>query len=118
MNEEIKRYLQPGKKNIVLVYGLYLAGLMFPIMSLLGAAFAYANQSDRNKIWQSHYLFALRTSYIYAVDFIFSLIKNWIFIGSVFYIIFFVWLVMRSIMALKFLFQDLPHPNPLTLGIK
>jgi uncharacterized membrane protein len=51
------------------------------------------------------------------VWFVLSLIKNLIFMGFVLYIAVFVWLVIRSMFALRFLFQDLPYPNPSTFWI-
>ncbi len=118
MNEEIKQYLQPGKKNIILIYICYLGGFMFPILPIVGGAFAYANQLDQNNFLQSHYLFAFRTFCVCMVGFILSFITSLIFIGLILYIIVLVWFVMRSIIALQFLFQNLPHPNPLTFWIK
>ena len=118
MSEEIKEYLQPGKKNIILIYILYLSGLVFPIVSLLGGAFAYANKSHSNKVWQSHYLFALKTFYICIIGFILSSTISLIFVAPILYVIVLVWFVMRGVIALQFLFQNLPHPNPLTFWIK
>lgn len=118
MSEELKKYLEPGKKNIILIYILYLSGFIFPILPLLGGAFAYANKSHSNKIWQSHYLFALRTFCICIIAFILSLITSSTFIGMIIYILAIIWFVMRSVVALQFLLQNLPHPNPLTFWIK
>ena len=117
MRNKINTYLQPGKKNITLIYILYLIGLMNPMTPFVGGVFAYANKSSHNKLWQSHYLFALKNFYIYMVWFVLSLIKNLIFMGFVLYIAVFVRLVIRSMFALRFLFQDLPYPNPSTFWI-
>jgi len=35
MNDEIKRYLEPGKKNLILVYILYLGGIIIPILPVI-----------------------------------------------------------------------------------
>jgi uncharacterized membrane protein len=117
MSEEIKEYLQLGKKNIILVYVLYLCGFVFPIVPFLGGAFAYAGKSHQNRVWQSHYLFAFRTFCICAIGFMLSSMISF-FIAPIIYVIVLVWFVVRSITALQFLFQDLPHPNPLTFWIK
>ena len=118
MSEEIKEYLQPGKKNIILIYILFLSSVAFPIVSLLGGAFAYANKSHSNKVWQSHYLFAFRTFYILLVGVVLWLMMNLIFIAPLLYVIVLIWSVMRGVFALQFLFQNLPHPNPLTFWIR
>jgi uncharacterized membrane protein len=49
MSEEVRQYLQPGKKNLILIYILYLAGLINLIFPLVGVAFAYANKEDSSK---------------------------------------------------------------------
>ena len=100
MRNKINTYLQPGKHNIILIYVLYLVGLVNPIIPFLGGAFAYGNKSSHNKLWQSHYL-----------------LKNLILMGFVLYIAVFVWLIIRSMFALRFLLQDLPYPNPSTFWI-
>ena len=80
MSEEIKKYLQPGKNNIVFIYLLFLGGLMFPILSFLGGVFAYVNKSNHNKVLQTHYLFAFNTFFICVINFILSLMINFVFI--------------------------------------
>jgi uncharacterized membrane protein len=45
MRNKINTYLQPGKKNITLIYILYLIGLMNPMTPFVGGVFAYANKS-------------------------------------------------------------------------
>jgi len=117
MRNKINTYLQPGKKNITLIYILYLIGLMNPMTPFVGGVFAYANKSSHNKLWQSHYLFALKNFYIYIFWVVLSLLKNLILMGFVLYIAVFVWLIIRSMFALRFLLQDLPYPNPSTFWI-
>lgn len=118
MSEEISEYLQPGKKNIILIYVFFVGSFVFPILCLLGGAFAYANQFHANPVLRSHYLFAFRTSFIFVISFILSLAINSIFIAPLLYAIVLVWSVMRGVFALRFLFYNLPHPNPLTFWIK
>lgn len=117
MSDEIKEYLQPGKKNLILLYIMYLIGLVAPIFPVIGAAFAYANKSIANKTLKSHYLFALRTFYLSAAGWLVCYILNMIFINPIIYVVF-VWYTVRSIIALQLLIQDLPHPNPMTFWLK
>lgn len=118
MSEEIKEYLQPGKKNLILIYILYLTGLLVPPFPFVGAAFAYANKSHSNKVWRSHYLFALRTFYLGLAGWVVVYLTSFMYIGPIFRVLILGWLVVRSILALQFLFQESPHPNPQTLWIK
>ncbi|MFK7967999.1 MAG: hypothetical protein AB8B68_02400 [Rickettsiaceae bacterium] len=118
MSEEIREYLEPGKKNIILIYILFLGSLVFPILCLVGGAFAYANKSHGNKLLRTHYLFAFKTFFIFIIGFMLSVTISLIFLAPILYVIVLVWSVMRGVFALQFLFHNSPHPNPLTLWIK
>ncbi len=118
MSKEIKKYLQPGKNNIVFVYLLFLGGLMFPILSFLGVVFAYVNKSNNDKVLQTHYLFAFNTFFICVVNFILSLMINFVFIFPLLHVILLSLFIIRGIFALQLLFYNLPHSNPLTFWIK
>jgi uncharacterized membrane protein len=118
MNEEVKEYLQPGKKNLILIYILYLGGLLIPILPIIGVVFAYANQNISNLVWQSHYVFAFRTFLFGMAASFVAMITTFIFIGPILYMLILVWFIVRSIVAMQFLLEESPHPNPLTFWIK
>ncbi len=118
MSDEIKQYLEPGKKNLILVYALYLIGMIVPILPIVGAVFAYANQVSQNNFLKTHYIFAVRTFLFGIIGFIISLFTMIIFIGPFIYLVVLVWFVVRSIIALQYVIQDAPHPNPTTFWIK
>ena len=118
MNDEIKKYIEPGKKNLILVYILYLGGIIIPILPLVGVVFAFANMNHNDERWRSHYIFAFRTSGFGLLGIFVAMITTLIFIGPILYMMIFVWFVVRSIIALQFLLEDSSHPNPLTLWIK
>jgi uncharacterized membrane protein len=118
MSDDVKEYLDPGKKNLILIYILYLCGLIIPVLPIVGAVFAFANQGQQNKFLQSHYIFVFRTFYIGLAAAFIAMIATFIFIGPILYILIFVWLVVRSIIAIKYLLEENPHPNPLTFWIK
>lgn len=118
MSIEIQDYLKPGKRNIIFIYILYLCGLIFPILTVLGGLFAYVGQSDKDNFLDSHYIFAFRTFWIGIIGAAISMIGMIIFVGIILYILLFVWFALRSIIALQFLIHDQPHPNPKTFWIK
>lgn len=118
LSNEIKQCLQPGKKNIILIYALFLAGIMFPVLPLIGAAFAYANKAHTSNLYQSHYIFAFRTFCFGVIGFFISFIATFVFIGPLIYIVVLVWFMARNIIALQLLVQRQPIPNPLTLWLK
>lgn len=118
MNNEIKQYLDPGKKNLILIYALYLGGVILPLLPLIGGVFAFANQSYDDKLYKSHYVFAFRTFCIGLAASFLAMIATFLFIISILYMPVFVWFVVRSIIALQYLLEGKAHPNPLTLWIK
>ncbi len=118
MSNDIKEYFDPGKKNLFLIYILYLGGLILPLLPIVGAVFAFANQNYSAELWRSHYIFAFRTFIFGILGMFISIIMTFIFIGIILYILLFVWFVMRSIFAIKYILDNDPHPNPLTLGVK
>ena len=123
MSNEVKEYLEPGKKNIILIYILFLSGVIAPIvLPFIGAVFAFAYKDHENSLWRSHYIFAFRTFCFGAFGVFIAMITAFtiIFIplAFIFYILAFVWFVVRSIIAIHYLLEGLPHPNPLTFWIK
>ena len=118
MNDVVKEYLEPGKKNLILIYVLYLLGGFISLLPIIGGAFAYANIAHKDPILQSHYIFAFRTFWLSIVGFVIAFITTLIFIGVIIYMLVFVWVVMRSIIAIQCLLEGAPHPNPSSFWIK
>lgn len=135
MEDVIKQYLTPGKKNVLLIYITYLSVLIMPFAPIIGAYFAYKNMQHKDTFLRSHYTLALRTFLISAaillgvlvvtviglgITFIFNL-EMLAFIGGIvamlIYYILFMWIILRSIIAIKLLVEDKAHPNPLTFWI-
>jgi uncharacterized membrane protein len=118
MIDEIKDYLKPGRKNLILIYVLYLCGIIVPILPIIGAVLAFANKADNNKLYRTHYIFAFRSfCFVVAGSFI-AWITTFTFIGPILYMLIFIWFVVRSIVALQYLLEEEAHPNPLTFWIK
>ncbi len=118
MDQKLKKLINPSKNNILLVYLTYALGIIAPLLSVIGAAFAFASKDCDDTYLRSHYRFALRTFLIGAAGITISNIANIVLIGPLLYIISFVWIVLRSIIALQFLLDDKTHPNPNTNWIK
>ncbi|NRB10585.1 MAG: hypothetical protein HRU35_03080 [Rickettsiaceae bacterium] len=123
MNEEVKQYLKPGKKNLIGIYVLYLLGITIvgPILPIIGVIFAYANKDNTTQTWKSHYIFALR-SFVFGI-LIYFIIEEIIGFSEVIIIDIFgeairIWVIVRSIVAMQFLLEEVKHPNPLTLWVK
>ena len=118
MSDEIKQYLDPGKKNLILIYILYLCGIIVPILPIVGAVFAFANKTNSSKLYRTHYVFAFRSFCFGIAGAFVAMITTFILIGPILYMLIFVWFVVRSIVALQYLLEEQSHPNPLTFWIK
>ena len=118
MSENVKEYLEPGQKNLFLIYILYLSGIILPILPIIGAVFAFAHQNEKNNFLKTHYVFAFRTFVFGMVCAFIAMVTTIIFIGPVLYIMIFVWFIIRSIYAVQYLLSNTPHPNPLSFWIK
>lgn len=139
MGDTIKEYMKAGKKNILLIYVLFLLGIIVPFLAIIGGIFAYINKNTEDTIWRSHYIFAFRTfifPFVIWVSITFLLLPIlaliFTYLGNsggllvlmlgpfiiIMNIAMFIWLVVRSIIAIQLILADKPHPNPLTLGIK
>ena len=118
MSDEIKEYLEPGKKNLILIYILYLCGLLVPILPFIGAVFSFANKNNANNIWRSHYVFAFRTFCFGTLGVFIAVIMPFAFIVPILHVFIFIWFIVRTIVAMQYLFEETAHPNPLTFWIK
>ena len=118
MNDDIKEYLQPGRKNLIVIYILYLCGIIVPLLPIIGAISAYLNKNSFDKTYQSHYIFLLRT-FCFGVGGIFlSMITTIIFIGPLIYFAVLIWFIARIVIGFRYLIDNREHPNPLTFLIR
>lgn len=133
MRDEIKKYTEPGKKNLILIYALYLLGIVFMtyLFPIISACICFYNINNSNYIWQTHYKFALRSFGIGALALFIIGIMGIIFMSFFNKITFFgpmmlmllsvlvtVWFIARGIIAIQFLLEEKAHPNPNSLWIK
>jgi uncharacterized membrane protein len=118
MNNEINQYLQAGKKNLIVIYILYLGGVAAPLLPIIGAVLAYVNKDVNDRLLASHYTLLFRTFWMVLAGTLLSVVTAIIFIGPIIYGLVVIWAVFRLVIGLKYLTNDLEHPNPLSLWIK
>lgn len=118
MHDVVKKYLEPSKDNLILIYVLFLLGLLSFLLPIVGAVLAFVNTTNKDPMLKSHYIFAFRTFCFGVVGLFVALITTFIYIGPIIYILVFVWFILRSILAIQYLLEGAPHPNPLILWIK
>lgn len=110
--DKIKEYLlTSSKKNLLVIYLLFLGTIVSIYLPIIGIILAYVNQQPYDLTYYSHYQLLCRTFWIY-------LIANGLMYVSIILIFIIplltIWLIIRLVIGLKYLFDDLPHPNPTT----
>ncbi|WP_425363023.1 DUF4870 family protein [Candidatus Tisiphia endosymbiont of Hybos culiciformis] len=118
MDKEIKKYIKAGRPNLVVVYILFLCGIVAPLLPIIGAVFSYINKDIKNKYLASHYIFIWRTFWMGFVGIMISMITTIILIGSVLYLCLLVWFILRIAMGFKYLLNGTEHPNYMTYWLK
>lgn len=97
-----------------IVYILYLAGLVAFITGIIGVVMAYVNRKDAPEWVQTHYQFQIRTFWIGVPFFLLFIVSNFILLGPLVYLAWFLWLIIRCAKGMKYVNRGQPHPNPTT----
>jgi uncharacterized membrane protein len=118
MDKEVRKYIAAGRTNLVVIYILFLCGIVAPLLPIIGAVFSYINKDIKNKYLSSHYIFIWRTFWIGFAGMMISIITTIILIGPVLYICLLVWFILRIAMGFKYLLNGVEHPNYMTYWIK
>ncbi|WP_341764109.1 hypothetical protein [Candidatus Tisiphia endosymbiont of Beris chalybata] len=120
MDNKIKKYTQAGRANLIIIYILFLCGIVAPLLLLVGVGFAYVNKDVKASNLSSHYIFILRTFSIALVSTIcISLIGLFIHpIRILLHACLCIWYILRVAIGFKYLLNDKPHANYMTYGIK
>ncbi|MBO3759001.1 hypothetical protein [Ciceribacter sp. L1K22] len=105
-------WLEPGKLNVQLVYGLYIASLVLGVSSIVGVVIAYINRGKLGGWVETHYTWAIRTSWIGLLYSLISLVLSFIVIGVLGFIATLVWFVVRVVIGLQKAGREEPISNP------
>jgi uncharacterized membrane protein len=97
-------YLHPGRENVMLIYVLYLAGLIpafggVPI--IVGFVMALLNRPAGGEVWASHYEYQFRQAATGLMFMVVSGILVFVLIGVVGIILTVVWWIVRSVKGLQ-----------------
>ena len=77
------RWLEPGQTNVLVVYILYLAGLVIGISGLIGLVIAYLNRGKAGGFVETHYTWQIRTFWIGLLYGVVSVLLMFLAIGFV-----------------------------------
>ena len=109
---QIARYTAPGGANALLIYVLYLAGLLVGITAVVGVVMAYIAR-DRAEGWVvSHYEFQIRTFWLTLLYGLIGVVLSFVLLGIPVLMATLVWFIIRNVKGLIRASQDEPIPDP------
>ncbi len=94
------------------IYLSYLMGLLIWFIPIIGVVFAYVFQGNADEVLQSHYRFQIRTFWIWFLFGMIVIILMTVVIGFFLAPVLLIWLLVRCIVGLKYLYEGKPVPNP------
>ena len=111
----ISTYIHPGRENVMLIYVLFLAGLIpafgaVPI--IVGFIMALLNRSAATGVWASHYEFQFRTAAIGLLFVVVSAVLVVVVIGVVGLILTAIWWIVRSVKGMQAASRENPIADP------
>lgn len=112
-------YLHPGKENVMLIYVLYLAGLVpaFGIVPIIvGFVLAYLNRKESSGLWTSHYEYQYRQAIAGLVFLVVSVILVIVIVGFAGLVLLAVWWIIRSVKGLQAASRYEPIARPESFG--
>lgn len=115
--DSLTPYLHPGKQNVMLIYVLYLAGVipafgLVPI--IIGFVMALLNRSTAGGPWTSHYEYQYRQALYGLAYAVISFILVFVVIGFLGFLATVVWWIVRSIKGIQAASSAQPIANPQT----
>lgn len=113
----LDEYLRPGRQNVLLIYVLYLAGIVpafagVPI--LIGFIIALLHRGQGGDPWAGHYEFQFRQAIILLGAWIVSFILVFVLIGFLLFLLVAIWWIIRTIKGLLAASRDEPIADPAT----
>jgi len=111
----IAPYLHPGRENVMLIYILYLAGLIpaFGVVPILiGFVMAFLNRGSVSGVWASHYEYQFRQAAAGLLFAIVSFVLLFVLVGVIGFLLIAVWWIVRSVKGLQAASHDQAIADP------
>ena len=108
-------FLRPGRDNVVLIYILYLAGMVpaFGVVPILiGFVMALTNRNAVGAPWASHYEFQYRQAVAGLAFVIVSAVLIFVLIGFLGFLLTAIWWIVRSVKGLQAASHGQPIADP------
>jgi uncharacterized membrane protein len=106
------RWLEPGPTNALVIYILYLAGLVIGVTGIVGIVLAYINRGKAGGFVESHYTFLIRTFWIGLLYALIAVVLMFVVIGLLLMFAVAVWFIARCILGLQALQRGEAVKNP------
>ncbi|MDA4847618.1 DUF4870 family protein [Hoeflea poritis] len=102
LQTEAQSWIEPGQKNVQLVYILYLVSLITAFLPLVvGMVMAYMNRGNSEDWIDSHYTYAIRTFWMGLLYSFICFVTAFVFIGFLLALAVLVWFVIRCLKGLQ-----------------
>ena len=102
LQQEAESWIEPGQKNIQLVFILYLVSLVTLLTLIIGMVMAYMNRGNTTEPWMDNlYTYAIRTFWMAILYGFISMATAFILIGFILMFLTAVWFVIRCIKGLQ-----------------
>ena len=96
----------------IIVWGLYLAGMVVGITVLVGLVLAYVKRGElAGTPFESHMTYAIRTFWIGLIGFVVGLVLMIVLIGFVVLFAVAIWVIYRSVRGIVLAIDSRPIPN-------
>lgn len=104
--------LQDDKTMPLVVYVLYLVGLINGLTTVVGVILAYVGKGAAPEWMQSHYVFQIRTFWLSLLFGLIGLVLTPLGVGFVILAAIWVWIAVRCILGVSWLLKGQPYPTP------
>ncbi|MTI43350.1 putative membrane protein [Roseibium hamelinense] len=113
-SDGIGSYTQAGRKNVYLIYILYLLSLVVGFSAIVGLIFAYMNKGKGEDWVDSHYSFQIRTFWIGLAASIAGAVLMIVGIGFLVVFAAIIWTIVRCVKGLQLTSRGEAVPDPQT----
>jgi uncharacterized membrane protein len=116
-SQDVRKWMDPGHDNALLVYILYFVSLAIGITAIIGVIIAYVNRGKAGGYVETHYTWLIRTFWIGLLYACIAALLAFVAIGFLLMIAVLVWAVVRMVMGIQALSRREPVRNPDTWWI-
>jgi uncharacterized membrane protein len=116
----ITEYLSYGRENLIMIYILFFASLLFPPFYFIGGllVFLKIRENEKYDFLGSHYSFLFQTFWKGIIAYILCMFLVLFAIGIFLLPLLTIFLFVRLAFGLKFFLNNQTHPNPDTNWVK